>query len=642
MASISRLSASGAAVQHQELVSHDHRLNNHSTSFLVNEHILNVKNLKNVIYLSYIQITGPLDYNTPNEVIREISEAHGIIIDSNRLNESIYRLAIINEINNGKVKKIDLSNMSGKDYRYLARFVNSECNWTIDSLNISINNISRYFNRKINLSKKHFIIGKPVPSSPNRIPISIIYTACLQHHIKIDIKDTLNSLAKKLRLYLDYNPSELCTSIIKNLANFEKQDLVDILFRLNSSNIPCNISSHYTYDELNLAGKKIYNCRFDLNYTPDTHAEAIAYAALVYSIDISSVDNVMAEINALQNKIYHPFDIYLAEKFETKYPRLNSPNLKLVFNPTLPRSCYLDKTLRELAKYEGYQGFESDTYSFLQQAHLSMTFHHGKLFKIINTSTIIEMDDIDDLFNYAVVSYGIRNQDMYAYTYQELLTTFIKCEIYQNPMSETNELFSTLAVDKLISLCDQPQYLDESNDNYSTRLKLSNRIKYINLITNNLSPEAEKLLQNYPNNSDCIKDLLYQLRDLAFYMRGWTGEGAFPVGKAPQKDYNVVEKLSYDTLVKFEHDCSTVGKIGQIILDLPLLDYRMGKFITPHVGNGNTVGDRLNIVKHGDKYPNDTPCIRTTSNLLAFTSYRYLTILDLNSNFDIDKLVIIS
>ena len=648
--------------------------------------------LSPTVYLSYLQITSSLNSSTPNLVVHQIAESHGIICDVHKLTDGLYRLAIIYEIHNQTTPTVDLQNMTGEDYRYLARFVNPACHWTISTLREAFNNIRLYFHnrrlrkkesqvygidsipgadRHLNSMSSNFIIGRPTPKLPNRLSIIILYGVCRYYNLTIHPKDNLKSLAKKLRLYFDFQINELRTSISSQLHKINSKNHLVNLLSLLDSYLP--IDTYYQisdidFNELNKAGKRIYTDRFKRQFVPINRVEIIAYSALTYQLDFSNVKNIEEELKALQMKKYHPMDSILVERFNSQYPRLDSPNLKLVFNPKLPRSCYLPKYLEELAYYEGFRPADSDEYGFLQQTYLSKTFHHGKLPNITNQETMLEEELISSLSFHQVICYGIRQQtnyiisgtqsiqsssnQWYAYTYKELLFCFSEASVYQDPTSVHNESFSPLAVYKLLSLVEQSQYEDESKSDYQIRQDLAKRIHYIDLITHQLSPEANELLNIYrikdqseahQKNAETIKNLLYQLRNLGFYMRGWKGTEEFPVSRTNVKDMTKVETRTVDFLAKFEHSCSHTGNIGQLILNLPLMEYK-GKVFIPSQKkeDGLTIKERLHIIKHGDEHYNENAsCIRVTSNRFVATAYRYLTILDLDPGFKIEDLVII-
>ena len=621
-----------------------------ATSFLPLKSILTEKNIvpfsKTEFSLSYVQFTGEIKYHTPSLVIQEIAECHGIICEYKKLKNDLYRLAIINEINHGQTESVNLLDMQSNDYRHLARFINPRCNWTTKSLKLAIERIEPFLNKRFELLTSDFHAGKLTPSSIDKIPIIILYGVCCHYQLSMNINDDIHVLARKVRLYLNYNVSELQKYIANNIHMVSSRStLVNILYQVNGK-IDREIVSQVSlnFEQLNQAGIKIFSRRFDATpFIPKTRNDAIAFAALTYQIDISGAKDVNSELQALKLKHYDPIDESLIRRYQSKYPWIDSPNLKMVFNPKLPRSCYPIKTLTSLANYEGYRPSDLDPYGFLQQAYISETFHHGKLPNIDNYDNVLG-DIIDELSTDEIVCYGIRHQKMYAYTYYELLVTFSQYSIYQNPRSLENNIFLTLAVNKLLSLAKQPQYSTESLEHYRIRIKLAKKINHIDILINQLSPINKDLLSLYhgnDTNQNIIKTLLYQLRDIAFYMRGWSGDGPYPVVKVPEKDYEKVEKLTLDAMVKFEYHCIENGEIGRLILNLPLLNYSVGKFYPMSNEQGSTIGERLDIIKHGNKYHNDTPCIRTSSNFLVASSYRYLAIFELDPGFKIEHLSII-
>ena len=128
-------------------------------------------------------------------------------------------------------------------------------------------------------------------------------------------------------------------------------------------------------------------------------------------------------------------------------------------------------------------------------------------------------------------------------------------------------------------------------------------------------------------------------------MRGWLGEGPYPVESAPVDNQAEVDVYVSNQIYIFEDRCQKLGTIGDHILKLPLLRYRRGhgQYVrATSFYDGFTIQDRINIVKHGDILDNPASCIRLSSNWLLSSAYRYLYVLGHRLDFSMDRAADIS
>ena len=125
-------------------------------------------------------------------------------------------------------------------------------------------------------------------------------------------------------------------------------------------------------------------------------------------------------------------------------------------------------------------------------------------------------------------------------------------------------------------------------------------------------------------------------------MRGWSGKGSRPISVVPPSDPNQVEYNLQDALINLTTlDQST--PMADIIYSLPLVNRINGNYLNcTNRENGITIGEKFRIIRKGDLTSNGWSCIRSSSNYLIFSVYKYLNMLDYSLDFDIDQLRLIS
>lgn len=376
-------------------------------------------------------------------------------------------------------------------------------------------------------------------------------------------------------------------------------------------------------------------------FIPKNIAEAISASAIFYKIDISQADNPINEYKNLKIP-YYPKDKNIIRLMNSPYKEIDSPMLDRNFNPFLPKNVYNLHQLKKLALQEGYNNNEitiNDPYELLQLITITDTFYKGKSRTATNKKTAITFESIKKMSDWELVSYGIKGREMYVYAFSELLDTFTKYKNFQDPKSITNENFSDLAISKLLLILNQDLEM-EDKDNHDIRINLIDTINRIKLISSEISPDVKNFLNIYNMSSDTLKDKIQEImiifRDLSMSMRGWKGHESFPISLAMVDDPLEVIEIVSKNIVKLEQKCKELGIIGKKFLNLPIVKYRDGIYITPMAeDDGITIADRLLIVKKGTK---TSSCIRLTSNWFASTIYRYMKMVNFNPSFEIKEL----
>jgi hypothetical protein len=177
------------------------------------------------------------------------------------------------------------------------------------------------------------------------------------------------------------------------------------------------------------------------------------------------------------------------------------------------------------------------------------------------------------------------------------------------------------------------------------RSRLLESINGVEMLTRAKDEPTRQLAFSYRNadvgTKYAMKNALTQLLHVGMYMRGWMGSGDFPVirsvvpiEKEPEVAINVTKSMAeYDSI------CRSLGKLGSLINDLPLVLYRDGQY---HMSNcsreGYTIMDRINIVRQGDRTGNVASCIRLSSNWLCSSAHKYMMAIGLPAPFDIFSL----
>ena len=387
--------------------------------------------------------------------------------------------------------------------------------------------------------------------------------------------------------------------------------------------------------------------------------DMIAASAIIYQIDISDSINPIDEFFRLfdlkssnyntddkEINSYIPIDINLQKRLKSKFPHIDSIKLDVCFNPNLPRSLYCNSSLRNHALEYGFNITEinsNDPYELMQLEYMISTFHHGKLPHVTNDRTAIDLDEIKDLDFDELVSYGPINGNMRAYTYQELYDIFKRYKVFQDPASDKGEYFSDRSISRLIVIVNKSRRCDESDKLFELRKNLRDICLEIKDNLKNVDEETRNFIFRYEQSSsqdkNLINDLMLIFHRLSMDMRGWSGKGPYPIREAMVNNQNEVDCRVSEAIGLLEAKVSESEKIGKEFLNLPLIKYKNGVFSKSLQSNdGLTLGQRLNIVKEGNEYDRMSSCIRLTSNWFCSSIYRYMKLIELDPQFNIEEL----
>ena len=600
------------------------------------------------VELSRLAISGPVDGSTPRVVLKEICDCHGIT-----WYDEYDSCDIIHSIVFTDCPSISLP-IEENDYPLIGRFVNPFCTWNQEELADSFHFLFRYMEMDVpDLPNNDFTFGLQTPSEPDKINACILYRLCVVHDVILSPATTLEQMANVVSMIIkgeSYSRSLLYNTIVQIP---EKRKLIDLYVRLcelsgpSSKMVAVAAKSSFTFDFTDVSrATEEFKGRQSLmkRIVPATDSEAIVLAATLYKLDLSVTTNPICEYYRVVNNpiLYKPEDSTLIKILEENP---NYLNISYNFNPLLPIDLYTELDLKSMAKAEGFSNsdFERESpYALLQTAYLSSTFYHGRYHTIKNDNTPILYDTVTDLSPNFLICFGVKSEELIAFRYGELADFYMNEMVFLNPVSRHRENLHRIAIRKL-KLLSQLINSNDTVDSMVEKRQLYNALLTVEVFNEDNLVKAKELYISYTNGDDDtkseIRNIFSKLLNLAMFMRGWRGNEPMPIEIAivEKADEAAVEKRVTEGIAELDTLCTT--DIGGKVYDLPLLQYRGGEFMASVLDSeGQTIRDRLTIVKQGETAPTQNSCIRLSSNWLAASVYRYMEILRLPTPFQIDKL----
>lgn len=634
------------------------------------------------ICLTRLSITGLVDVNTPQIVLKEIADAHNITYNKDDLIQGTNIAKFVNHINIQKaiiVKKPYKIN----ELSCIAHFINKNIQWSKGELEMAFEYLMSFSNySKLLAPPINFTIGLQTPKDIYTLNSCVLYAICKANNITTNFNSSIEEMANYVKLISTHKNGniqtkciidrELCKTIYDLIRSdqMKTESLINIVSSLNPNIIPniLKISSsdnsitkfNVSYTELARICdivKRERNRNNNKYNKPTTHTEAIVMAALDFKIDISETINPLAEYKALTIKPYFPYDRKFSDRLyrSEKNPDIcDNPHLNIFFNIKFPESMYTSETILQLCRAEGIDKsiLDGNNYNTLQVCYLSYTFLHGKHKGITNKTTTYK-DDIIDLEDCEIVCYGIRINDtndisLTAYTYLELANSFDHYRRYQNPLSLNNSRFTKASIDKLKILAKRPKYENESVQLYENRLKLNDAIDRVSIFNQTHNSMIQSFIQKYDTLMESlqfkVRNIFLKLLHLSMYMRGWSGSGPYPILNHETLHNNQCDvdlKVS-EGIREYEDACILIPEMSKDINKLPLMIYNNGFIVCSNIDEGLTIFDRIQIIKAGNDTQNMYSCIRLSSNRLAASAYYYMQLLNIAKPFDIESLASIS
>lgn len=576
------------------------------------------------ISLNRLEITGALDDFTPIIVIIEILDSHGIEYDSKSIRDRRYVNKIIDTLTVSS--KIFISYPYPKEsYPIIGRYVNPFEKWDTIKL-LEAFNYLKEFNYEI---PSEFKFGYQSNSNPYCLNSCVVYRLCRNFGIKTYRQTTLEEMANCLKLFT-CDLSKLKKMI--NLDSFSKTDIINII-----NTKPYNIADLYPKDIVEY--QSLVEALTDLGtvklgrITPRTNNEAVVLAAVNFQIDISNCKVPFKEYLAIQS---NPENFILEDKNWNKNKDLF--DLSKNFNINLPFQLYRENDLRQMAKLEGIS--ESDLipetcYTELQTRYLSNNFYHGYRPEISNAKTPIYDDLVTDIEYSDLISYGLLEQKLTAYTWTEIYDNFKHYRQFNGADGQPFENVNKLK--NLALLCGKNNVFQIISDIEFEKECIDEKVKL--------------LKQCYlKSKMEIIPETVKLLFDSGMYMRGWNGIDDYPVERAPQEDSIMIDLKLKNIFIQIDNAMEELQKIiidnvnmKDLFLELPLIRFIGGEFQASNDTHEMlTLFDRIDLVKKGESASNMASCIRLSSNWIVASGYYYLKGLGLTPNFNINCLAHIS
>lgn len=620
---------------------------------------------------SKLHIVQNIDDHTPHCVLEDIllSHRHDVLRD---YHNSQYRTKMIEKIKDLREIRL-VEPFELRDWRILACFINPErdqnIRWCERSLLEAYRYLQQFFKKEKftladigELMGEHPYIGYQTPGKLMSLNASVLYRLCKDLSLVTNSNTTLEEMTLAISYCLD--GPDACMNL---LASFISQTSPTVLvdpttsivnslilrnvnprFLMTSRHIPESRIDHETLESYLMETSFACSAKALIKrIVPISSLEAVAMAAKVFRKDISEAENPITEFRILSHMSndYVPSDPKL-RKIHILNPDLL--DLKKTFNPLFPEAYYGRGALINMASKEGYSDEHirsSNPYELLQLSTLLENFYEGIYPEIVNEETPIAYDDVNSLEPGLILCYGVRRESLIAFHIEEIVDHFRTAQNFIHPLEPRNVL-NTRVIQKLKTIASME--INCSEDAQLLRRNLLRVIEEIELLSNETMTQVREFRDLYMEASSSkqedIRIALRKFLHLAMYMRGWIGdEQPFPIDVALVDDQYQVNINVTVALNEFEDKCDEMSDEGTILLNLPLLKYRNGKF-TPvrSETEGRTISERLRIVKEGDESENIYSCIRMTSNVFAATAYRYMILIGQSPPFNIENMRSIS
>ena len=229
--------------------------------------------------------------------------------------------------------------------------------------------------------------------------------------------------------------------------------------------------------------------------------------------------------------------------------------------------------------------------------------------------------DLDDIYGIDYVTrekiYGfckpVEPDSLVFYSSEELVETFLHFQDFVDP-KDSKKRFTRLHIIRLVYLL-----MHKLRD-----VALLDTIEAIQEMLSDVEYRLERLSQ-HSNFKPCLKMIL----NAGMYMRGWSGEGPFPLDSLSTNG-DISESKLLETLLelksKLEYDWSELGSI-------PLYKWQRGQAYPDD--DCPTLMDRLLLVMRPSR---PDSCIRNSSNVFCTTAYIHLDKFYNEHPFDLTRL----
>lgn len=542
---------------------------------------------------SWVDLIGNINVATPKFVIDELAQLHGIE------DENINILK--------KLKSVEFVDYSD-EFVFWASIMNPLKNWTEESINEVKDWIKQFDNTEhshLCKSLEKLDYGDITPEKPRSINNCLLYHLYLCH--ELPVTDDITPLEMKHRLILSHKSSNyIIDSIVSKLNHLDRKILEDIYINISNATL-INRETDNPMKKIDKVAKELENHENVLKrLLPSSKTEAICLAALNYQLDISNSTNPMLEYFEIMKHI-------------NQMKTYNGLELTTHFNPNFPESLYSQETLNKLANE--YGPIDDDPYTHLQSQILMNNFYIGKYPSIQNKTTLYLHEEIDELKEGEIICYGVRDQNLIAYTPEEIIGII-----------RSKNIFDKNTFRRLKILLEK-NYKQDNVQIIKNRNSLKTVITEFELKEKDSDSKIKNFLDLYKiSDKSIFLDNFQKLLELAMYMRGWNGNGPYPL-KDKQTNLNESYLLVSKHLIEFQDLPKDL--LFNTFLELPLLRFYDNEYhIVSDATHGISIAQRLEFIKRGESHENDVSCIRFSSNFLCSCIAGYGELLKLDKKFD--------
>ena len=582
-------------------------------------------------YLDRRRITGGLNLQSPACVLIEVARAHNLVISTENLNFRAYRTLLIKSIDEQTIPTVK-SPYTSDDISDIAVFVNIDREWTQSRLLKSFTNLLRQiqlFENETFINEEHQPperkefsnviqriltlspndVGDPTPNDGDKLTVGFLYRLCIEEELIVGPRTSPEELLKILQSF------------------YRGTSLYPDVFTIFKSKISLNASTNPTC--VNKA---------NLYVLPVDETETLRLVAKRFEIDLT--------VGYPHHRALDEYYEYLItgrysfiEQLRSRNPNLGS--VRTYFSPNLPPDVYRSEDVISMLRNEGFSSRElknmnSKRYlEYLQSISLLDSFHAGYHPTIQNSSTPISLDEVDELSNDRIICYGVRIENLIAYTYRELADTMFQRQERVISIEKRYHLLGDREARKLYILSNiQTSDPDASSDRQFLRSVLAQLQDNIHRDNEQINEFVHiyKLLDKQEQIG--IQESFRKLLELSMTIRGWKGNGPFPI-KTADGYSQIIETRITDAIFRLHEQCQfsyTKSKID--ITKLPLLRHTDEKYqVIGDLRNGRTIGDRLRIVGEGITSSNVMSCVRMSSNVFIYTSLYYLSLFGVTVGF---------
>lgn len=490
----------------------------------------------------------------------------------------------------------------------------------------------------------NFEMGYQTPSKLYRVNLFILYKFCRLHSIQTTVFTSKDELEKAVKLFRNFDDELLLKQFNRYLILGQRNLLVAAMAQseLPLPEIdfvtPAASLEEYPKQCCSLDDKKLEIfmgkvAESSQTFEPNNNLAAVILAALRYRLDLSYCADPLLEYHLLvENGIqgYIPNDSWMGH-WRSKNPELF--DLTCTFNPWFPKSFYYYERLGErlLERQKETIPERGKIYQRLLELEREDGIFCGIRPGVLNRETPIILADIEEFASCDILTYcAFRDSQkkLYAISKDELVDYLLQRNDFVTPFT-ADLIFSDKVLEKI--------------NHHLANEDVANKIEQTKAIvrSNNelLRSFKNKYLTAEVTQKEKVKNVLNKLVELSMYMRGWSGEGPYPIEVAitPTEFFESLLVNVTNSMNDLEELSQELDELN--LLDLPLMSYRDNNYlISTNPLDGLTIRDRLTIVREGEDGKNEASCIRISSNWLAASAHRIMKQLDLKTPFPIEKL----